>query len=110
MLAGKVGLILVALVLSGCDPARHFFGKADPVPLTCSAECTTPCASLVPLPRWQSGTADELRAVLMLDAQICGLPINGQPSVNAAILEQCETRRASCASCLDNLRKNGVIK
>lgn len=110
MWAGRVGLVLVVLLLGGCDGVRRFVTKPDPAPLSCSAECFKPCTPLVPLPRWTSGSADELRSILVLDAQICGLPVNGVPSLNDAIHQDCEARRAACASCLGNLKANGVIR
>lgn len=106
--------ILIALALlvtlTGCETARRIIGKPDPVPLDCSSECFTPCGTLVALPRWTDGTCDQLKAAYEMDARICGKPINGELSVNDAILQACEQRRGACVACFDNLRKNGVIK
>jgi hypothetical protein len=111
----RLALILAVLVLlSGCETARRIIGKPEPVPADCPKECFVPCGKLVPLPRWTDGTCDQLKAAYEMDAVICGKPVmrDGklEPSVNDAILQACEKRGDACVLCIENLRKNGVIK
>jgi hypothetical protein len=112
-----LGLAIALYLVAGCDTIKRNLRSApEPVEFKCSAECYQPCDYLVLLPAWipaspdGSGTANELRAFFKRDAEICGKPIDGVPSTNAQIRNQCENRRATCAACLINLQTNKVIK
>ena len=86
--------LIVALMLSasGCSTKHVKVQPPPPIDAQCETKCYEKCSALPP---WTSGAYDELEQLAAKDGEI---------------VADCESRRQACASCLDRLKKKGIIQ
>jgi hypothetical protein len=89
-----LSLWIAALMLSasGCSTKRVKVETPPPINAQCEAKCFEKCPALPP---WTSGEYPELEQLAAKDGEI---------------IADCESRRQACASCLDRLKKKGIIQ
>lgn len=94
-------LLLLILALSGCK-AWAWLAKPSPVQAFCPKECDTPCEVLDPFPLRADGSADALER--WAEKAVIVHQVNGKQQ------EACETKRNTCAQCINRLKAAGVIE
>ena len=93
----------VALLISGCSPARGTWVKGEPALSQCDAKCYAPCVSENGDTgiRWDGAPTSPEAFNRLTEDVIPGL---------ADKLRACEVNRKACDQCLQRLEAEGVIR
>ena len=94
-----IRLLMLAVLLAGCSPKPGIKPVLDPVDLRCHPACAEPCSLSA---RWDPLDPSNPAAWDQLVTEVL-VPLATQ-------LKVCETRRASCAACLDRGRQLNIIR